>query len=152
MLGGWAGVLGRLLEGSSLDVAEAECVMEQVFEGEATPAQTAGLLVALRAKGESVAEGTGFVRAMLAHTETVPVEGDVVDLVGTGGDRLRSFNVTTLAAIITAGAGVAVCKHGNRAASSSVGTADVLEALGVVVDLGPVAIIAYRSEERRVGK
>jgi anthranilate phosphoribosyltransferase len=114
--------------------------MEQVFEGEATPAQTAGLLVALRAKGESVAEVTGFVRAMLAHTETVPVEGDVVDLVGTGGDRLRSFNVTTLAAIITAGGGVAVCKHGNRAASSSVGTADVLEALGVVVDLGPVEV------------
>ena len=140
VLGGWAGVLGRLLEGSSLDVTEAECVMEQVFEGEATPAQTAALLVALRAKGESVAEVTGFVRAMLAHTETVPVEGDVVDLVGTGGDRLRSFNVTTLAAIITAGAGAAVCKHGNRAASSSVGTADVLEALGVVADLGPVGV------------
>ena len=77
---------------------------------------------------------------MLGHTEAVPVEGDVVDLVGTGGDRLRSFNVTTLAAIITAGAGVAVCKRGNRAASSSVGTADVLEALGVVVDLGPVGV------------
>jgi anthranilate phosphoribosyltransferase len=78
-----------------------------------------------------VAEVTGFVRAMLAHTETVPVEGDVVDLVGTGGDRLRSFNVTTLAAIITAGGGVAVCKHGNRAASSvdSGRAAEVLDEL-----------------------
>jgi len=139
-LGGWPGVLSRLVGGESLSSGEAECVLGQVFDGEATPAQTAALVVALRAKGETVEEVTGFSRAMLAHAEPVVVEGDVIDLVGTGGDRLSSFNVTTLAALIAAGAGARVCKHGNRAASSSVGTADVLEALGVAVDLGPAGV------------
>ncbi len=139
-LGGWPGVLGRLLAGQSLDTDEAGVVMDQVLSGAATEAQIAGLLTALRAKGETVEEVTGLVRGMLAHTEPVLVEGEVLDMVGTGGDRLRSFNVTTLAALITAGAGVSVCKHGNRAASSSVGTADVLEALGVAIDLGPVGV------------
>ncbi|MGH9088545.1 MAG: anthranilate phosphoribosyltransferase [Acidimicrobiales bacterium] len=139
-MGGWPGVLGRLLDGSSLSADEAECVLGQVLEGAASPAQTAGLVVALRAKGESVEEMTGLVRAMLAHAEPLPIEGDLVDVVGTGGDRLRSINVSTLAACMVAGAGVRVCKHGNRAQSSSVGTADVLEALGVVVDLGPVGV------------
>jgi len=139
-IGGWPGVLSRLVGGGSLSSGEAECVLGQVFDGAATPAQIAALLVALRAKGETVEEVTGFARAMLAHAEPVSPEGDVIDLVGTGGDRLRSFNVTTLAALIAAGAGARVCKHGNRAASSSVGTADVLEALGVAVDLGPVGV------------
>ena len=93
----------------------------------------------LRAKGESVEEMTGLVRAMLAHAEPLVIDGDLLDVVGTGGDRLASINVSTLAACIAAGAGARVCKHGNRAASSSVGTADVLEALGVAVDLGPTA-------------
>ncbi len=139
-LGGWSGVLGRLVKGDSLSETEAEAVMGVVFSGEATPAQTAAILIALRAKGETVAEMTGFVRSMLKYAEPLAVAGDPIDVVGTGGDRLRSINVSTIAALVTAGAGVPVCKHGNRAATSSVGTADVLEALGVVVDLGPVGV------------
>ncbi len=139
-LGGWPGVLARVMAGESLSEDEAAAVIGEVLDGAATPAQTAAMLVALRMKGETVEEMSGFVRAMLAHALTVSVDGDVVDVVGTGGDRLSSINVSTLAACITAGAGVRVCKHGNRAASSSVGTADVLEALGAVVDLGPAGV------------
>jgi anthranilate phosphoribosyltransferase len=139
-LGGWPGVLGRLVDGESLPAEDAACVMGEILAGDATSAQIAGLLVALRVKGESVEEMTGFVSAMLEHAEPLVVEGDPVDVVGTGGDRLRSINVSTIAAFVVAGAGAPVCKHGNRAASSSVGTADVLEALGVAVDLGPVGV------------
>jgi anthranilate phosphoribosyltransferase len=139
-LGGWPGVLGRLVVGDPLSSDEAECVLDQVLTGAATEAQIAALLVALRAKGETVDEIHGLVRAVLAHAELVAIDGDLLDLVGTGGDRLGSINVTTLASFITAGAGVAVCKHGNRAASGSVGSADVLEALGVVPDLGPAGV------------
>jgi anthranilate phosphoribosyltransferase len=139
-LGGWGGVLGRLTAGESLGAEEAECVLGEILDGRATPAQTAGLMVALRAKGESVEEVTGLARAMLDHAEPLVVEGDLLDVVGTGGDRLRSINVSTIAACIAAGAGARVCKHGNRAATSAVGTADVLEALGVAVDLGPAGV------------
>ena len=138
--GGWPGALARVISGESLSEDEAAAVIGEVLDGAATPAQTAAMLVALRIKGETVEEMTGFVRAMLAHAVPLQVDGDVVDVVGTGGDRLSSINVSTLAACIAAGAGVRVCKHGNRAASSSVGTADVLEALGVAVDLGPVGV------------
>ncbi len=130
-------MLGRLVAGGTLSAEEAECVMGQVLQGEATPAQIAGLLVALRGRGETIEEMTGFARAMVEHAEPLVIEGDLVDVVGTGGDRLRSINVSTIAAFVVAGAGARVCKHGNRAQSSSVGTADVLEALGVAVDLGP---------------
>lgn len=136
-LGGWPVALDRLLSGGSLGQEEAAAVMGEILRGDATPAQIAGLLCALRAKGETVEEMSGFVHSMYEHAEPLTIEGDLVDVVGTGGDRLRSINVSTIAAFIVAGAGVPVCKHGNRAASSSVGTADVLEALGVVVDLGP---------------
>ncbi len=139
-LGSWPGVLGRLLAGESLSVEEAECVLGEVLSGDATPAQIGALLVALRAKGESVSEMTGMARALLAHAEPLPIDGDLVDVVGTGGDRLASINVSTIAACIAAGAGVRVCKHGNRAASSSVGTADVLEALGVEIELGAAGV------------
>jgi len=139
-LGSWPGVMSRLLAGSSLSEDESAVVMGQVLEGAATPAQIAGLLVALRAKGETVTEMAGLVRAMLDHAEPLSLDGDPVDVVGTGGDRSASINVSTLAALIAAGAGVVVCKHGNRAASSSVGTADVLEALGVAVDLGSAGV------------
>lgn len=139
-LGRWPGVLGRLMAGEALTEVEAACVMDEVLDGSANPSQIAGALVALRMKGETVAELSGFVRAMLAHAEPLALPGDPLDVVGTGGDRLASINVSTLAALIAAGAGAQVCKHGNRAASSSVGTADVLEALGVVVDLGPEGV------------
>lgn len=140
-MGKWPGVLQRLLAGRSLSADEAEQVMGEILAGAASPAQTAGFMVALRAKGESVEEMTGLIRAMMAHAEPLSIDGDLVDVVGTGGDRLGSINVSTIAACIVAGAGVPVCKHGNRAASSSVGTADVLEALGVVVDLGPSGVV-----------
>jgi anthranilate phosphoribosyltransferase len=139
-LGGWSGALARVISGESLSEDEAAAVIGEVLDGAATPAQIAAMLVALRMKGETVEEMTGFVRAMFAHAVPLRVDGDVVDVVGTGGDRLSSINVSTLAACIAAGAGVRVCKHGNRAASSSVGTADVLEALGVAVDLGPAGV------------
>lgn len=139
-LGRWPGVLGRLMTGESLSEDEAASVMDEVLDGSAKPAQIAAALVALRIKGETVAEISGFVRAMLAHAEPLSIPGEPIDVVGTGGDRLASINVSTLAALIAAGAGARVCKHGNRAASSSVGTADVLEALGVVVDLGPEGV------------
>jgi anthranilate phosphoribosyltransferase len=142
-LGGWPGVLTDLLSGISLTAEQAAVVLDQVLSGETTPAQIAAFSTSLRAKGESVEEMTGFVRAMVAHA--VPLElpsgMDVVDTCGTGGDRLRSINVSTIAALVVAAAGAKVCKHGGRASSSAVGTADVLEALGVVADLGPQGVV-----------
>ena len=127
---------------TSLTADSAETVMGQVLAGEATPAQIAALVTALRAKGESVEEMTGFVRAMVAHAVPLdlPAGVDVVDTCGTGGDRLRSINVSTIAALVVAATGAKVCKHGGRASSSAVGAADVLEALGVVADLGPAGV------------
>jgi anthranilate phosphoribosyltransferase len=141
-LGGWPGVLTDLLSGTSLTADSAETVMGQVLAGEASPAQIAALVTALRAKGESVEEMTGFVAAMLAHAVPLdlPAGMDVIDTCGTGGDRLRSINVSTIAALVVAATGAKVCKHGGRASSSAVGAADVLEALGVVADLGPAGV------------
>jgi anthranilate phosphoribosyltransferase len=135
-------VLTRLLGGGSLTADEAEVVLGQVLSGEATPAQIAALAVALRAKGESVAEMTGFVRAMVAHAVPLdlPAGTDLIDTCGTGGDRLRSINVSTIASLVVAASGAKVCKHGGRASSSAVGAADVLEALGAVADLGPTGV------------
>ena len=140
---GWPGVLTELLAGVSLSAEQAEVVLGQVFSGAATPAQIAALAVALRAKGESVEEMTGFVRAMVAHAVPLglPAGIDLVDTCGTGGDRLRSINVSTIAALVVAATGAKVCKHGGRASSSAVGAADVLEALGVVADLGPEGVV-----------
>jgi anthranilate phosphoribosyltransferase len=140
---GWPDVLSRLTGRESLTEAEAEGVLASVLAGEATPAQIGAFLTLLHAKGETVAEVTGLARAMIAAAVPLPLpdgaEG-VVDLVGTGGDRLSSINVTTLASLIVAGCGVTVCKHGGRSASSSVGSADVLEALGVAIEIGPVGV------------
>ncbi len=139
----WPDVLGRLTRGQSLSVEEAEATLGIVLEGAATPAQIGAFLTLLHAKGETIEEVTGLARAMLAASVPVTLEaGDevVIDLVGTGGDRLRSINVTTLSALVVAGCGVKVCKHGNRAASSAVGTADVLEALGVAIEIGPEGV------------
>ena len=116
-----------------------------MLRGDATPAQVGAFLALLHAKGETAEEVTGLARAMVDAAVPLPAgpparRRRAVDLVGTGGDRLASINVTTLAAFITAGCGVPVCKHGNRAASSSVGTADVLEALGVAIEIGPEGV------------
>jgi anthranilate phosphoribosyltransferase len=138
----WADVLGPLLRGEDLAPAVVEQAMATILEGEATDAQIAGFAVALRAKGETSAELAALVRTMLQFAETVELDldgpgGVVVDTCGTGGDRSRTINVSTLAALVVAGAGVRVAKHGNRAASSACGSADLLEELGVVIDLGP---------------
>ncbi len=141
-LGGWPGVLGRLFARDDLSADEAGVVLGEVLSGTATSAQIAAFITALRIKGETVEEMTGLVRAMLTHAEPLPVPRpeDIVDTCGTGGDRSRSINVSTIAALVVAGAGARVCKHGGRAASSAAGSADVLEALGVVIDLGPVGV------------
>lgn len=143
-LGGWRGVLGRVAAGEDLSSEEAAAALAEVLEGNATPAQIAAFTFGLRCKGETVAEMSGMVAAMLAASERVMLPADLVDRVvdtcGTGGDRSGSINVSTIAALVVAGAGVPVCKHGGRAASSQAGSADVLEALGVVIDLGPAGV------------
>ena len=138
-LGGWPAILGDLASGCDLTVDQTRAAMAEILDGAATPAQIAGFIVALRMKGETVDELTGLVDAMLAAAErvTLPDPGAVVDVVGTGGDRAHTINVSTLAALVVAGAGGRVCKHGNRAASSATGAADLLEALGVRIDCGP---------------
>jgi anthranilate phosphoribosyltransferase len=138
-LGGWRAVLGRLASSEDLSHDQARAAMAEILEGAATPAQIAGFAVALRMKGETVEELDGLLDAMLDVAATVDVPDDVrdrlVDVVGTGGDRSHTINVSTLSALVVAGAGVPVCKHGNRAASSSCGAADLLEALGVALEL-----------------
>ena len=126
--------------------------MGEIMSGTATPAQIAGFAMALRAKGETPAELAGLVEAMLANA--VPVElpedvrADAVDVVGTGGDRAHTVNISTMAAIVVAGAGVRVVKHGNRAASSLCGAADLLEHLGIPLDLGPAGVARVRRRGR----
>ncbi len=132
--------LDTLLAGRSLDRRLAREVMGLVMDGEATPAQIAALLVALRAKGETAEEIAGFAEAMRERMVPVRVSGPTVDVVGTGGDGKDTFNISTAAALVAAAAGASVAKHGNRAASSRTGSADVLEALGVSIDLTPERI------------
>jgi len=116
--------------------------MDQVMAGEMTPVQTAGVLIALRAKGETVEEMAGFVDSMRTHATPLRVPPGAIDTCGTGGDRSGTFNISTAAALVAAGTGVPVAKHGNRAASSRCGSADVLEALGVDITLGPAGVEA----------
>ena len=136
----WPALLGSLLRGEDLTAADTAWAMGEVMGGEATPAQVAGFVVALRAKGETPDEVAGLVAVMLEHAAPVSVAGRVVDTCGTGGDRSNTVNISTMAALVVAAAGVPVVKHGNRAASSACGSADLLEALGVVVDLPPAAV------------
>ncbi|QHC55322.1 anthranilate phosphoribosyltransferase [Rathayibacter tanaceti] len=133
----WPHLLSALLDSSDLSVSEATWAMEQVMEGVATPAQLAGLLVALRAKGETVDEIVGFRDAILDHAVPLEVDPMALDIVGTGGDRFGTVNISSTASIIAAAAGTPVVKHGNRAASSSSGSSDVLAALGVDLSLSP---------------
>jgi len=136
----WPEVLTVLVDGADLDAQQTAWAMGEVLAGNATPAQIAGFAVALRAKGETVDEVEGLVRTMYARAEPMQVPGRCVDIVGTGGDRSGTVNISTMAAVVTAGTGARVVKHGNRAASSSSGSADVLEALGVALDLPPVRV------------
>jgi anthranilate phosphoribosyltransferase len=133
--------LQTVLEGRDLSRGEAREVMGEIMGGEATPAQIGGFLVALRAKGETADEIAGCAEAMRAHVlEVRPSRDDVVDVVGTGGDGARTFNISTTAAIVAAAAGAGVAKHGNRAVSSVSGSADVLEALGFELEQPPERI------------
>jgi anthranilate phosphoribosyltransferase len=138
----WPDVLTHLVRGEDLDDATTAAVMESIMSGEATPVQVAGFLMALRAKGETAEEIAGLVQGMRAFALHVELEGPVVDTCGTGGDRAGTFNVSTLAAVVAAGAGAKVAKHGNRAASGKCGSADLLEAWGVVIDLPPDGVRA----------
>ena len=136
----WPEVLSALISHADLTAEQTAWAMGEILAGEATPAQIAGFAVALRAKGETVAELEGLVEAMYARATPLSVTGRVLDIVGTGGDRSMSVNISTMAAIVAAGAGVPVVKHGNRSASSKAGSADVLEALGVRLDLPATAV------------
>ncbi|MFI5041220.1 MAG: anthranilate phosphoribosyltransferase [Acidimicrobiales bacterium] len=143
-LGGWPSVLAPLCAREDLTSVQAAAAMAEILRGDASPAQIAAFAVALRIKGETVEEMAGLVSAMLEFAERIPLSpataSRVIDTCGTGGDRSGTINVSTIAAFVAAGAGAVVCKHGNRAASSKAGSADVLEALGVVIDLGPAGV------------
>lgn len=140
--GGWPVALDHLMAGRSLTREHAHATMAEILDGAATPAQIAAFIVALRMKGETIEELVGMVEAMLDASTRVDIDtsGPVIDVVGTGGDRAHTINVSTLAALVVAGAGGKVCKHGNRAASSACGSADLLEALGVAIELGPEGV------------
>ena len=142
----WPALLSALIRGDSLTADESEWAMNEIMDGVATPSQIAGFGVALRIKGTSVAEMTGLARSMLAHATPIDLSGQLTDLVGTGGDGARTVNVSTMGTIVAAAAGAKMIKHGNRAASSACGAADVLEALGVVIDLPPAATAELAAE------
>jgi anthranilate phosphoribosyltransferase len=132
--------IAKLVRCESLTEDEAATTFDEIMRGDATPVQIAGLLVALRMKGETPDELTGFARAARAMATPIEVEGALLDTCGTGGDGLATFNISTLSAIVAAACGAKVAKHGNRAASSMCGSADVLEQLGVKIDLGPEGV------------
>src|SRR6266581_6870121 len=135
----WPSLIGALIRGESLTADETEWAMNEIMDGAATPAQIAGFAVALRMKGETAGEVSGLAEAMMEHASPIAVPGRLVDLVGTGGDGARTVNISTMGTIVAAAAGARMVKHGNRAATSACGAADVLEALGVVIDLPPPA-------------
>ena len=133
----WPSLLSALLGGEDLSISEASWAMQQVMSGQSTEAQLAGFLVALRAKGETVDEIVGFRDAILEYSLPLDVDPMALDIVGTGGDRFGTVNVSTMASVVAAASGVPVVKHGNRAASSASGSSDVLSALGLDLELPP---------------
>lgn len=141
----WSQIIGQLVSGNDLSVGEAEQAMNTVLRGEATPSQISAFVVALSSKGETADELHGMLSSVMAAASRVDLPIDIasrcIDIVGTGGDRSHSVNISTMASLVVAGAGIPVCKHGNRAATSQCGTADVLEALGVTVDIDGVGVV-----------
>lgn len=142
----WPGVLNALLYGQDQSSDATAWAMDQIMRGQATDAQIAGFVVALRAKGETVDEINGLVRTMYAHANVIEVPGRTVDIVGTGGDGAKTVNISTMSALVVAGTGAKVVKHGNRAASSASGASDVLEKLGVNLDLTPQRVAEVAEE------
>ncbi|MFF8603500.1 anthranilate phosphoribosyltransferase [Streptomyces sp. NPDC015232] len=142
----WPVLLNGLLDGRDLSADDTAWAMDLIMRGEATDAQIAGFMVALRAKGETVAEISGLVRTMYEHANVIEVPGPAVDIVGTGGDGAKTVNISTMSAIVVAGTGVKVVKHGNRAASSASGSSDVLEKLGINLDLTPKRVAEVAEE------
>jgi anthranilate phosphoribosyltransferase len=134
--------IGQLVEGRSLSEADAAAAMVEIADGLATPAQIAAFAVALRMKGETAEEIAGLARVMRERATRVALDGEAIDVVGTGGDGARTFNISTLAALVVAAAGGRVAKHGNRGVTSGCGSADLLEALGVAIDLRPAQVAA----------
>jgi len=143
----WPRILGTLVDGSDLSIGESTWAMQQVMAGEATSAQLAGLLVALRIKGETVDEIVGFRDAVLANARKLDVDSMVLDIVGSGGDPYGAvFNISSVASIIAAASGVPVVKHGNRGASSASGASDVLTSLGLNISIEPERVAEVLSE------
>ena len=142
----WPSLLTELIAGRDLDRATTAWAMDRIMAGEATPSQVAGFLIGLRSKGESVDEMRGLAEVMLSLAHRIEVEGPSLDIVGTGGDRAHTVNISTMSSIVAAAAGVRVIKHGNRAASSSSGSADVLEALGLDLSLPPERVVEVARE------
>jgi anthranilate phosphoribosyltransferase len=140
MAGNWSELLRHLVAGNDLSAADTAWAMDLIMTGEATSARVAAFVVALRAKGETPAEIRGMADTMLAHARPLRISQPAVDIVGTGGDGSNSVNISTMTALVVAASGVTVVKHGNRAASSKCGTADVLEELGVAIDLPPEGV------------
>jgi len=142
----WPALLTSLLGGASLTAEDTAWAMDEIMSGEASVVQIAAFAVALRAKGETIAEVTGLAEAMLDHATPISISGDLVDIVGTGGDHAHTVNISTMGAVAAAAAGARVVKHGNRAATSKCGAADLLERLGVVIDLPPEATARVAEE------
>src|SRR5690242_9546095 len=150
----WPNLIAALLRAEDLSTVDTAWAMNEIVTGAATPVQIAAFAIALRAKGETPGEVAGLAEAMVANAARVELPDELrrsaVDVVGTGGDRAHTVNISTMAAIVVAGAGVRVVKHGNRAASSSCGSADLLEELGIPVDLDP-AVVARCVAEVGIG-
>ncbi|MFF2993895.1 anthranilate phosphoribosyltransferase [Streptomyces sp. NPDC057950] len=142
----WPTVLNGLLDGRDQSADDTAWAMDRIMSGEATDAQIAGFVVALRAKGETVEEITGLVRTMYEHAKVIEVPGETVDIVGTGGDGAKTVNISTMSSIVVAGTGTKVVKHGNRAASSASGASDVLGKLGVNLELTPKRVAEVAEE------
>ena len=143
----WSGLISALLAGSDLTAADTAWAMDQLVLGDASPAQISGFLIALRAKGETAEEIAGLASVLRSHATPVRIPGPFVDIVGTGGDRTGAVNISTMAAVVAASTGVTVVKHGGRAASSSAGgSADLVEHLGVPLDLSADEAVQVAAE------